>query len=289
VFARAGLPLNWHPRSWNAILNAARQIKARVKGVIPMNIYSGVPMDEASTMQGFEMLLYGTKDPLYDYGTKKWVVSSPGFLHALTFIQTVYDPAKLLGPTQDIVFNGNAGNIVSQQLLPADKLGIAIDGSWVSSNWYPKGAHPWAQWKKVMGHAQMPTEFGQAPHHVTLSGGWAYSIASRSSNKAAACTALKAMNSQKNLAAYDVADGQIAPRKDVVKTKAYSSVPLNTFYTSMLSFTQFRPAFPEYPKISNQIDLAMEEVMSGTKPADAMATYAAAVTGIVGRNKVERH
>jgi multiple sugar transport system substrate-binding protein len=57
----------------------------------------------------------------------------------------------------------------------------------------------------------------------------------------------------------------------------------------MLSFTQFRPAFPEYPKISNQIDLAMEEVMSGTKPADAMATYAAAVTGIVGRNKVERH
>jgi multiple sugar transport system substrate-binding protein len=134
----------------------------------------------------------------------------------------------------------------------------------------------------------MPTEFGQAPHHVTLSGGWAYSIASRSSNKAAACTALKAMNSQKNLAAYDVADGQIAPRKDVVKTKAYSSVPLNTFYTSMLSFTQFRPAFPEYPRISNQIDLAMENVMTGQKPADAMASYAAAVTGIVGKNKVER-
>jgi multiple sugar transport system substrate-binding protein len=82
VFAKAGLPLNWHPRSWNAILNAARQIKARVKGVTPMNIYSGVPNDEESTMQGFEMLLYGTKDPLYNYNTKKWIVSSPGFKNA---------------------------------------------------------------------------------------------------------------------------------------------------------------------------------------------------------------
>jgi multiple sugar transport system substrate-binding protein len=235
------------------------------------------------------MLLYGTKDPLYNYNTKKWVVSSPGFLHALTFIQTVYNPANLLGPDNSTALSINAANIVQQQLLPKDKIGIDIDGSWVSSTWYPKGPHPWPQWKKVMGHAEMPTEFGQAPHHVTLSGGWAYSIASRSSNKAAACTVLKAMNSQKNLASYDVAAGNIAPRKDVVSTKAYHNVPLNPFYTNMLSFTQFRPAFPEYPRISNQVDLAMENVMTGQKPVDAMASYAAAVTGIVGKNKVEKH
>src|SRR5947209_11465414 len=212
VFAKAGLPLNWHPRTWNAILSAARTIKAKVPGVTPMNIYSGIPMDEASTMQGFEMLLYGTKNPLYDYNTHKWVVSSPGFLSSLNFIQTVYDPKNLLGPTNDIALNTQAANIIQQQLLPKDKIGIDIDGSWVSSTWYPTGPHPWAQWKAVMGHTQMPTQFGGAPGHVTLSGGWAYSIASRSSNKAAACQVLKVMNSRANLASYDVAAGQIAPR-----------------------------------------------------------------------------
>ncbi len=67
-------------------------------GVVPMNLYSGIPMDEASSMQGFEMLLYGTKDPLYDYKTNKWVASSQGFLDALNFVQTVYNPKDLLGP-----------------------------------------------------------------------------------------------------------------------------------------------------------------------------------------------
>ena len=33
-----------------------------------------------------------------------------------------------------------------------------------------------------MGHAKMPAEFGQAPHYVTLSGGWAYSISSKSAH-----------------------------------------------------------------------------------------------------------
>jgi multiple sugar transport system substrate-binding protein len=288
VFRRAGLPTNWQPRSWNAILAAARTIKNRVKGVIPMNLYSGIPADEASTMQGFEMLLYGTKNKLYDYTTGKWVVSSPGFLSSLNFVQQVYNSANLLGPPDDIALTGQVGNIVAQQLLPSNKLGIDIDGSWVSSNWYPKGAHPWPQWQTVMGHAKMPTQFGGAPYHVTLSGGWAFSVSSRSGNKAAACQLLKIMNSRANLGQYDVEDGQISPRKDVVKFASYARVPLNSFYTSLLSFTQFRPAFPEYPRVSNQVDLAMENVMTGMKPQDAMSTYAQAVTGIVGKNKTER-
>jgi multiple sugar transport system substrate-binding protein len=124
---------------------------------------------------------------------------------------------------------------------------------------------------------------------VTLSGGWAFSIASRSKNKAAACTALKQMNTKSNLAWYDVAVANISPRKDVVGVSSYANVPLNSFFTSMLKFTQFRPAFPEYPRVSNQVDVAMENVMSGMKPADAMSSYAQAVTGIVGKAHTETH
>ena len=76
-------------------------------------------------------------------------------------------------------------------------------------------------------------------------------------------------------------------RKDEVQVAAYRNIPLNDFFTSMLTFTQFRPGFPAYPKISNQIDLAMENVMSGMSVSDAAAAFQSAVTGIAGSANVE--
>jgi multiple sugar transport system substrate-binding protein len=287
IFKKAGLPTNWQPKNWQDILNAAKTIKAKVPGVIPLNLYSGIPMDEASSMQGFEMLLYGTKDPLYDYKTNKWVASSPGFQDALKFVQTVYNPKDLLGPTSDIALSGLAGNTISQQLLPKGKLAIDIDGSWVPSTWASSGAAPWPQWQKVMGMAKMPTEFGQAPHFVTLSGGWAYSISAKSAHPDEAFKVLQAANTRDNLALFDVLVGNIGVRKDESTVPSYASVPMNPFFTSLVAFTQFRPGFPAYPKISNQIDLAMENVMSGTSVKDAMSYYADAVKGIAGTANVE--
>jgi len=290
IFKKAGLPTNWQPKSWNDILKAARQIKAKVKGVTPMNLYSGIAMDEASTMQGFEMLLYGTpKDTLYDYSTKKWVVSGKGFLDVLKFIQTIYRPTNLLGPTNDIAQSTTAGTKVSQDLLPNGKLAIDVDGSWLPTNWTKGGAHPWPQWSSVLGHAQMPTELGQAPHFVTLSGGWSYGISARSAHKAAACQAITAVNSKNLLAWYDVHINNIAPRKDELTVASYKNMPLSSFFTQMLNFTQYRPAFPEYPKVSNVIDEAMQNVMSGMSPQDALNTYSRKVTAIVGASNTEKH
>jgi multiple sugar transport system substrate-binding protein len=289
IFKRAGLPTNWQPHSWADILNAARTIKSKVKGVIPMNLYSGIAGDEASTMQGFEMLLYGTKDTLYDYSTKKWVVSGKGFTDSLKFVQTVYDPKSLLGPSNDIALSPQAGLKVSQELLPTNKLGIDIDGSWLPTNWVKGGAHPWPAWNTVLGHAKMPTEFGQAPHYITLSGGWSYSISARSSHKAAACQALKVVNSKDLLAWYDVHINNIATRKDELAVSSYKNMPLSPFFTGLLNVTQFRPAFPEYPRISNVIDQAMQNVMSGQSPSDAASTYQRKVTAIVGSSHTEKH
>ena len=157
IFQKAGLPTTWQPQSWGDILKAAQTIKAKVPGVVPINLYSGIPMDEASSMQGFEMLLYGTKNPLYDYNTNKWIVSSPGIEDALNFVKQVYNPANLLGPTSDIALSTTAGNTIAQQLLPQGKLAIDIDGSWLPSNWAAGGQAPWPQWQQ---DAQKYVEFG---------------------------------------------------------------------------------------------------------------------------------
>jgi len=139
----------------------------------------------------------------------------------------------------------------------------------------------------VMGHAKMPTEFGQGAHYVTLSGGWAYSISSRSKNPAAAFKVLQMANTRDVLAQYDYNVANIGVRKDEVQVPIYKKMPLSDFATSLLSFTQFRPGFPAYPKISNQIDLAMENVMSGMSVSNAASAFQSAVTGIVGPANVE--
>jgi multiple sugar transport system substrate-binding protein len=287
IFQKAGLPTTWQPQSWGDILKAAQTIKAKVPGVVPVNLYSGIPMDEASSMQGFEMLLYGTKNPLYDYNTNKWIVSSPGIEDTLNFVKQVYNPANLLGPTSDISLSTTAGNTIAQQLLPQGKLAIDIDGSWLPSNWAAGGQAPWPAWQQTLGMAKMPTELGAAPTNVTLSGGWSYSISAHSQNKDAAFKVLQVANSQSLLGAYDVAAGQITPRQDIVTTPSYANVPGNAFFTSLVAFSQFRPAFPAYPKISVQIDQAMQSVMQGKSAAEAMAAYSQAVTSIVGASNTE--
>ena len=287
IFQKAGLPTTWQPTSWADIVQAAKAIKAKVPGVIPLNLFSGIPMDEASSMQGFEMLLYGTQNQLYDYKTKKWVVSSPGILDSLNFVQQVYNPANRLGPTNDIALSTQANNIVEQQLIPQGKVAINIDGSWIQSFWKQGGQAPWPQWQQTMGLAKMPTELGAAPTNVTLSGGWSYAISAHSQHKDAAFKVLQVANSKELLGGYDVASGGIAPRKDIVTLPEYANVPNNAFFTSLVEFSQFRPGFPAYPKISVQIDSAMQSVMQGTSPTEAMAAYAQAVTAIVGQDNVE--
>ncbi|HTK08642.1 MAG TPA: extracellular solute-binding protein [Ktedonobacteraceae bacterium] len=287
IFQKAGLPTNWQPTNWADILSAARTIKAKVPGVIPMNLYSGIPMDEASTMQGFEMLLYGTKDTLYNYQTNKWIAPSKGFTDALNFVKQVYNPSNLLGPTNDIALSTQAGNTVAQQLLPQGKLAIDIDGSWLPGTWYDSGQTPWKNWQTVLGVAKMPTQNGQDPKYVTLSGGWAYSIAAKSQHKDQAFAVLKAAFSKDLLAGYDVQAGQITPRKDVADVPAYHNAPLSTFFTGLVDFTQFRPGFPAYPKISVEIDTAMQHVMSGQSPSDEANAYAQSVQRIAGAGNVE--
>ncbi len=138
-----------------------------------------------------------------------------------------------------------------------------------------------------MGHAKMPTEFGQAPTSVTLSGGWALSISSRSTHPDAAWQVVQAASTRDKLAQYDYMVGNIGVRSDEVQVPIYRKLPLSDFSTSLVAFTQFRPGFPAYAKISNQIDLAMENVMTGMTVSDAASAFQQAVTGIVGPANVE--
>ncbi|MGW1077105.1 extracellular solute-binding protein [Streptomyces sp. NPDC002537] len=271
LFAKAGLPTDWHPRTWADVLDAARKVKRVLPGVTPLNVYTGKGPGEAATMQGFEMLLYGTgKDPLYDSGSKKWVAGSQGFKDALEFVRTVY--AEKLGPDPSDALDPNVDSHVATEWLPSGKLAIDLDGNWLGKNWLPTGGRPWPQWARTMGQAPFPTQNGAAPGAVSLSGGWTWAISAKSGNADLAWQAIETLQTKDNAVKWDVRDAQIAVRDDVAADRTYlTSMPGIDFFTGLVKNTFYRPALTVYPQVSSAIRDAMESVTTG----DATAAQAA--------------
>jgi multiple sugar transport system substrate-binding protein len=286
LLSKAGVEVPWQPKTWDDVLAAAKKVKAAEPDVIPLNVYSGKAGGEQSTMQGFEMLLYGTKDTLYDDSSKKWVAGSQGFTDSLQFIKDVYQGG--LGPKPEQALDPNIGNVVGGQWLPQGKLAIDLDGSWLSSNWIKTGAAPWADWSKVMGLAAMPTQDGAKPGATSMSGGWTLALGSKSKNKDAAWDFIKLALNKENSLAYDINATQIAVRTDVASDPKYTeSNPTSEFLSGLVKVTHFRPATSDYPKVSNAIMVAMEQVMTGQQsPKQAAAGYDDALKSAVGAKNV---
>ncbi|MFF5797909.1 extracellular solute-binding protein [Streptomyces albogriseolus] len=274
VFAKAGLPADWQPRTWEDVLDAARAIKKEVPGVIPLNVYTGKPVGEAATMQTFEMLLYGTNDgssdPLYDKDSKKWITAGKGFRDALTFVETVYK--EKLGPDVADALDPNVGTRVRGEWLPQGKLGIALDGSWLPQDWLEGSGHEWPEWSKELGLAAMPTQHGQAPGKVSMSGGWTWAIPAKAANPDLAFEFVKTMQTKANAQKWYIANSGIAVREDVAADPAYTAAqPGIRFFTDLVEHTHYRPAYPAYPKVSTAVQEAMEAVTTGDASVEEAA------------------
>ncbi|MGW7261470.1 extracellular solute-binding protein [Streptomyces sp. NPDC054834] len=275
IFAKAGLPADWQPRTWDDVLAAARTIKRKVPGVTPLNVYTGKPAGETATMQAFEMLLYGTgdgsTDPLYDKATKNWVAGSQGFKDALTFVETVYK--EKLGPDVSDALDPNYSTTVRGELLPQGKLGIDLDGSWLPQDWLPGSGHAWLDWSKRLGLATMPTQHGQAPGKVSMSGGWTWSIPAKAAHPGLAFDFIRTMQTKTNAQKWYIANSGIAVRKDVASDSSYATAqPGIKFFTDLVASTHYRPAYPAYPKVSTAIQEAMESVTTGDASVDKAAS-----------------
>ncbi|MFF5847412.1 extracellular solute-binding protein [Streptomyces massasporeus] len=292
IFKKAGLPADWQPRTWNDVLTAARTIKKKVPDVIPLNAYTGKPVGEAATMQTFEMLLYGTgdggTDPLYDKSSKKWIAGGKGFEDALSFVETVYK--EKLGPDVSDALDPNVMTRVRGEWLPQGKLAIALDGSWLPQDWLPGSGHEWPEWSKTLGLAAMPTQHGQAPGKVSMSGGWTWSIPAKAGNPDLAFEFVKTMQTKANAQKWYVANSGIAVREDVAEDPAYvDAQPGIKFFTDLVSTTHYRPAYPAYPKVSTAIQEAMEGVTTGdTSVEEATGSYTDALKDATDNQVVER-
>lgn len=288
VFAEAGLPEDWQPSSWEEILEAARAIRDSGSEATPMFMFAGTPQGEKASMQGFEMLLYGTGDGtgLYDEDSRKWVLGSQGFIDSLEFLATLLEE-ELTMPLGSLL-DPNISEQIYTSLLPDAQLGILIDGSWISQNWTETAGRPWPEWPDVVGLADMPTQDGGGTGTVTLAGGWGLSIPQYVTDRDIAFRFLQKLVSTETLVTYAQNDNHISVREDVAENEEYLSYsPAVGYFTDLLETAYYRPALPAYPEVSSAIQEAMEAVMTGSSPEDAAAAYDAQVTDIVGAENVQ--
>jgi multiple sugar transport system substrate-binding protein len=287
VLKEAGISLPWQPKSWADFLDTARKVH-KATGKTAFVTYSGNGAGEGAVMQGFYMFLYGTgKDPLYDTKTGKWVVGSTGFKDALGMYNTLFRE-NLAQPVAEAA-DGNMWQKVLGPWLKTDKDTIAgtIDGSWVPRMWGAAGGDfEWKTYADEMGVAYMPTQ--KVGGKVSLSGGWTIAVGSKTKVGTEAFNFLKVVLNYENALKYYTENAQIAVRTDVAKDPAYKSANIFVpFFSSLVSSTHFRPATPDYPRISLAAQQATDDIMNGKKTvAEAAAAYDAAVTAIVGKGKV---
>jgi multiple sugar transport system substrate-binding protein len=290
LLEKAGLPANWKPTTLNDILTAAEAIKAKDPGVIPLWVYTGTPLGEASSFRGFQVLLLGTNSRLYDNATGKWETGGPGFNQVFNFLADLHSKG-LEEPTADWS-NPNAGTVLNSQLMPKQQVAMAIDGSWVSTQWLPGQAAPWSSGFSTYSVADLPTANGQAPGVTNLSGGWSLAIPAKSSNQSLAYQFIQTANSPALLAKYTAVSGQLPVESNVANnsifTNGISSDPLFQQAVKYASTTNYRPSFGPYNTLSTDIAAITGQISLGQlTAAQAEKTWAADVKQAAGAGKTE--
>ncbi len=289
LFKQAGLPATWQPHTWADVLVAARALQRHNAGTVPLWIYTGQAVGEASAFRGFEVFLNGTNDRLYDYATHKWEISGPGFdatWKLLAQMQPLEEPESMWSsPLADAT--------VDLSLIPHQQVGIVFDGSWVATAFVPGGLQPWPGFFNAYGEAALPTETGAAPGYTNQSGGWALSVPSLAPHPNLSQDFIESASSAPLLASFDPASGNLPPRADVLTQPAWrASVqvnPVSKFASAQLPVTTFRPNLPDYVQVSNVLQQLTGEIsMRSMTPSQAAASYASQVSQIVGSGNVER-
>jgi multiple sugar transport system substrate-binding protein len=291
LFEKAGIippgsGLRWQPRSWEELLNTARYIKKVLPDVIPLQINAGTEMGEATTMQGWFMVLLGTGIHMYDFESGKWYGEHPGILEALNFYKTVYIDEKLGDARLQLISGARARTF---ELFRDGKIAMLVEGDWFWRSVLAPGSE-WAipNRNEVVDWAMMPAKEPGAGYRgqnfVTISGGTGFILNPNTAHPEEAWALMAFAFSREMQLEFQKIQPRIRSRTDV---PVVGDPVMSEMARALLQYTTVRPMLPGYPKISYQAQLMTERVVSGQMtPEEAMAAYAEALKEIVGPENV---
>jgi multiple sugar transport system substrate-binding protein len=282
----AGSGLRWQPRSWEELLDTARYLKESLPGVIPLQINAGTQMGEATTMQGWFMVLLGTGIHMYDFYSGKWYAKHPGILEALNFYKTVYIDEKLGDARTQLIPGARARTF---ELFRDGKIAMLVEGDW----FWRSVLAPGSEWglpnrNEVVDWAMMPAEEPGAGYRgqnfVTISGGTGFILNPNTKHPAEAWALMGFAFSREMQLEFQKLQPRIRARDDV---PVIGDPVMSEMAKALLRLTTVRPMLPGYPKISYEAQLMTERVVAGLMtPEEAMEAYAEALKEIVGEESL---
>ncbi|NDJ61653.1 MAG: extracellular solute-binding protein [Chloroflexi bacterium] len=285
VLEQAGVELPFEPTSWEEIFAAAEMIRQNVPDVIPMEVQAGTIWGEGTTIDGFFMLFRGAGGTLFDTSDNTWIVESPAMLDAFSFYERMFgDDLSAAEPFME----PEPWVFFLQEGLANGDVGMAVVVNVVWGLYAPDGAWGIENRDEVLSWAPMPArEPGAGINNwdfVGMGGGWGWAMSSTTDNEDLAWEFIQFMSSPDSIATYAEGVGGIPTRVDA-PTDAFNE----TLAAEVLPFQSFRPAHPDYPRVSEQIQIATERIMLGeATAAEAMTLFAEAVEAIVGAENVKR-
>jgi len=290
LFKKAGLPVPWQPKSWDDILEAARVIKKKLPGVIPIQLNAGTEMGEATTMQGFFMVLLGAGGNLYDWTTGKWIVKSSALRDTLEFYKKIYVDEKLGDADLQVAPKAREKTF---ELFRQEKIAMYVEGTWFYTSVLSPNNPSWGfpDRDERIGWAAMPGRGKPGdPAFVSISGGTGFAVNPNTKYPGLVAEVLKRILYLEPQISYFEMKPFVSPRSDLAELSW--TVNRNRFIAetsqALVKYTTFRPAFPVYPEISFQAQLLTERVITGQISIDeAIEEFAQAVTDLVGKENVE--
>ena len=285
LFARAGLPADWQPLSWDDVLVAGEKLRA-VPGVVPIQLNAGTSMTEATSMQGVLPMLVGTGKPLYDNG--KWQGATSNVRDVLGLYQRIYTT----GLGDPVLQQEAKGRDKSFARFAENRIGILLESDyfWRAVLNPVNGVARMADRDTAVGWAKIPAMKPGAgvggQDFVSMSGGSIRMINPNTRFPRQAWELLQFMNSFDATRARVAGAPQVTTRGDV-NDEMLKADPMLTFVArEVLPITRYRPGLAQYTQVSSALQQATADVLGGRSPDEAAAAYQQAMVRAVGEGNV---
>jgi multiple sugar transport system substrate-binding protein len=293
LFADAGLPTNWQPKSWAELLSAAKTIQSKTPSVTPLQLNAGDGMGEATAMQGFLNLLGGAGSLIYDSKTKKWTGNTKAVHNMLGFYDSVYNKDKV-GNSDWQLLAGENGRNESFKAFAEGKLAMIIEGDylWRGVINPVTGNFKMADRNSNVGFAMIPAQTPKSgvngQSFMSMSGGGGYALNPNSANKKIAWKLLKFINAKEPVSSFMAIGGsvRISQRQDVNTAVLKSDPCLKFVFEKAIPNTFFRPASVNYNAASVLLQKATTSIVQGKSVAETAAAYESALKDLVGAANV---